>query len=138
LDSYRHVFLVDGTQGKEIGNKNQNQKNMKIYIAGKISGLPKSEYTAKFLQAELALRAAGYEPVNPCTFGIADNAPLHEALPVCKPHFDQCQAVYLLSDWEDSQGAIMEKSWAIHQGMKIYLERKHPYELMQKMMEDAA
>jgi hypothetical protein len=111
---------------------------MKIYIAGKISGLPKAEYTAKFLQAELALKAAGFEPVNPCNFGIADNAPLHEALSACKPHFDQCRAIFLLNDWEDSPGARMERSWAIHQGMKIYMERKHPFELLRKMMEETA
>jgi len=50
-------------------------------IAGKISGLPKAEYTAKFLQAELALRAAGLEPVNPCNFGIPD--PTSCALAFC-------------------------------------------------------
>ena len=32
---------------------------MKIYIAGKITGLPKAEYTAKFLQAELAQKGRG-------------------------------------------------------------------------------
>jgi len=59
----------------------QIEIDMKIYIAGKISGLPKAEYTAKFLQAELALRAAGLEPVNPCNFGIPD--PTSCALAFC-------------------------------------------------------
>lgn len=111
---------------------------MKIYIAGKISGLPKAEYSAKFLQAELALRAAGWEPVNPCNFGIEENATLNEALPKCKPHFDQCQAVFLLSDWEDSPGAIIEKSWAKHQKMDIYFQKDHPFEVMQKIREEVA
>lgn len=110
---------------------------MKIYIAGKITGLPKAEYTAKFLQAELALRAAGMKPVNPCNLGIPDDMPSSEALELCKPHFDQCEAVFFLRDWRDSFGAIIEHSWATHQGLKIYYEREHPIEFLKKAKEEA-
>ncbi len=38
---------------------------MKIYISGKISGLPLEEARDKFQLAENRLRMGGYEPVNP-------------------------------------------------------------------------
>ncbi len=109
---------------------------MKIYLAGKISGLPKAEYTAKFLQAELALRAAGWEPVNPCNFGIPDHTPSAEALEKCLPELEKCQAIYMLIDWPDSLGAIIEHSTAIHDGMDIYYEENHSIEIMQKIREE--
>jgi len=56
---------------------------LKIYIAGKISGLPISEYTENFKKAEILLSESGFEPVNPCNFGIPENTPTTEALPKC-------------------------------------------------------
>jgi len=111
---------------------------MKIYIAGKISGLPKAEYTAKFLQAELALRAAGWEPVNPCNFGIADDTTSAEALKTCLPELEKCTSIYMLSSWHDSLGAIIEHSTALHNDMDIYYEENHCMKTMQKIREEVA
>jgi hypothetical protein len=109
---------------------------MKIYIAGKISGLPNAEYTAKFLKAELALRAAGWQPVNPCNFNIPDHTPSTEALQICLPELEKCQAIYMLSDWRDSLGAIIEHSTALHNGMDVYYEESHCMQTMQKIREE--
>lgn len=39
----------------------------KIYIAGKISDLPKEVYHRNFKEAEKEVFIMGYSPVNPCT-----------------------------------------------------------------------
>jgi len=130
---------LDGAPGKEIGYKNSFKTGtMKIYIAGKISGLPKAEYTAKFLQAELALSAAGWEPVNPCSFGIPEDTPSAIALLTCIPELEKCQAIYMLNDWRDSLGARIELSTAMHERMDIYFEEDHTMEVMKKLKEEVA
>ncbi|MCQ4638580.1 DUF4406 domain-containing protein [Anaerovorax odorimutans] len=38
---------------------------MRIYIAGKISGLPRAEYQERFMRAHYRLAEAGHKPINP-------------------------------------------------------------------------
>ncbi len=109
---------------------------MKIYIAGKISGLLKEEYLPKFEEAENELRAAGWEPVNPCKFGIPEHTPSAEALKMCLPELDKCRAIYMLSDWRDSLGAIVEHSMAKHNQQDVYYQEWQPIEHMKKIMEE--
>lgn len=109
---------------------------MKIYIAGKITGLIKEEYTAKFLKAETELRAAGWDPVNPCKFGIPDHTPSAKALETCLPKLEECQAIYMLHDWRDSLGAIVELSTAKHSRLDVYYEEWHPVGHMKKVREE--
>lgn len=109
---------------------------MKIYIAGKITGLQKEEYTAKFEKVENALRLAGWDPMNPCSFNIPDFATPEQALKVCIPILEKCQAIYMLSDWRDSLGAILEHSTARHNRIDIYYQEIHPVESMQRLIEE--
>lgn len=104
---------------------------MKIYIAGKISGLLKEEYTAKFNKAEKQLRGAGWEPVNPCKLGIPDNTTTEQAMPKCIKAMEKCRAIYMLEDWRDSLGAIVEHSTAKHNLMDVYYEEYHSLPVME-------
>ena len=45
-------------------------KTMKIYISGKISGLPISEVVTKFREAERKIRKFGQTPINPLNNGL--------------------------------------------------------------------
>jgi hypothetical protein len=92
---------------------------MKIYIAGKISGLEKQQYTSKFRAAEIQLTAAGHITINPCRLGICDSATTDEALPVCLNELRHCEAIYMLPDWSDSPGAIRERQFAIDHNIRI-------------------
>jgi hypothetical protein len=98
---------------------------MKIYLAGKISGLLKEEYLANFEKAEKKLRSAGWEPVNPCKFGIPGDATTAEALKICIPELEKCQAIYMLSGWRDSLGAIIEHNTAKHLKIERFYEEWH-------------
>lgn len=79
---------------------------MKIYIAGKITG--DTEYKTKFQKAEDKLRGMGHSVMNPAwiqdspEFSWNDYMAVTEAMQKC------CDAVYLLPDWQDSKGAVIE------------------------------
>ena len=94
---------------------------MKIYIAGKITGIPYAEYCQKFQNAEDLLRAKGHTPVNPVdlTKDLPKDAPWEEFMALTHIHLLRSQAIYLLHDWLDSPGARIEHAVATARGMKI-------------------
>lgn len=100
---------------------------MKVYISGKISGLPFEEVKAKFKAAEEYLRYLGHTTVNPAENGLDFNAPwkthmLHD-ISLLMP----CDAIYLLEDWIDSRGAMLEKLVAELAGIKILFQFEKKY-----------
>lgn len=101
---------------------------MKIYIAGKISGLSYSEAVAKFAKAADLLRRLGHEPVNPMEVngldGDGKEYPWAEYMKRDIPILLDCDAIYLLPDWQDSKGARLEKYIADELGMLIVYETK--------------
>lgn len=92
---------------------------MKIYISGKISGLPTEECEAKFRQAEAQLRAFGHEPVSPYSNGLADDAPWEEHMARDIYMLLQCEGIYLLHDWNDSTGSRIEAYTAQERGLAV-------------------
>lgn len=97
---------------------------MRTYIAGKITDLKKEQYLPKFKSAEIELRAAGMIPVNPNSFGIPETATREFALGICLPLLKQCQAIYMLHDWQDSPGAIIERQFAIDNGIEVIYQNR--------------
>jgi DNA-binding MarR family transcriptional regulator len=95
----------------------------KIYISGKITGLPLEEVKEKFEKAEKILIAQGYEVVNPTRNGIPESEPwdVHVAFDIVA--MLGCSAVYLLQDWPYSKGATIEKSVAEIAGKEIIYEK---------------
>lgn len=90
----------------------------RIYIAGKMTGLPDNGYPA-FHTAAWALRARGYEVENP-----AENPE-----PPCKSWLAYMRmavaqvatvdAIVLLPGWEDSRGAKVERQLAEGLGLPV-------------------
>lgn len=95
---------------------------MKIYIAGKISGLPEEMVQQKFEKAETEIRDLGYQPVSPLNNGLPYEAEWEEHLARDLALMKQCDALYLLLDWQQSAGARLEGCIARGCGMKIYLQ----------------
>ena len=75
------------------------EKQKKIYIAGKITGLEKRDVQAKFERAERQLKTQGYEVINPIRNGIAWDADVAEHLIKDINLLNECDALYLLPDW---------------------------------------
>jgi hypothetical protein len=80
-----------------------------IYIAGKITGLPTDLVDAKFQEAENRLHALGLKVINPTKLGISDSWTWDEQMALClKVINERATAIFLLDDWQDSNGARRE------------------------------
>lgn len=86
-----------------------------IYIAGKINGL--KNYREIFKKAEDELITKGYAVMNPAVLG--EGFPYETYMPICLDMLEACDEVYMLSNWKDSKGALLEHDYAKVQGKKI-------------------
>jgi Asp-tRNA(Asn)/Glu-tRNA(Gln) amidotransferase A subunit family amidase len=104
------------------GFKEQIQE-MRIYIAGKISGLPPEEAKAAFEKAAALLKQHGHEPVNPIEAnGLDGDGVEHPWADYMKrdiPLLLACDGICLLDNWRDSKGARLEHEIAAELGMHI-------------------
>lgn len=90
-----------------------------IYIAGKMRGLP--DYgRGKFSAAEDYLKSLGYIVLNPACLPIGMNDDKY--LPICIQMINAADSVYMLNNWGDSQGAMVEHYFAEAQGKEISYE----------------
>lgn len=101
---------------------------MKIYIAGKITGLPRAEIERKFNSAAEKLKSGGHEVFVPTVLPDYSSVPHEDYLHVCYAMIDICEAIYLLSDWQNSKGARMEFQYAADWKKKILYEDKSTIE----------
>lgn len=95
---------------------------MKIYVAGKISGLEKKDIDEKFERAKADLICKGHSVFIPTVLPAYDDVPHEDYMHVCYAMIDICDAVYMLSDWQKSKGARMELQYAEDWGKAILYE----------------
>lgn len=103
---------------------------MKVYIAGPMRGYAEYNFPA-FMEAEKDLLARGHEVVNPARTDLENGFDPTRSLeeqgsPTIKdfmrrdiPLVLECDALYLLAGWEDSEGAKIERHIAFAVGMPI-------------------
>lgn len=89
---------------------------IKIYIAGKVTGLPYNEVYAKFKVKQLELEEHGYEVINPCEITPQD-ADWEKAMRICLTALLGCHSICLLPCWTDSKGARLERDLALTVGI---------------------
>jgi hypothetical protein len=97
---------------------------MKIYISGKISRLPFEEVKVKFSLADDYLTKLDYETVNPLDSGIPPSESWQVHMLANIALLFKCDAIFLLSDWLDSKGAMIEKHIAEVIGLRILYQSK--------------
>ena len=106
----------------------------RIYIAGKVTGLPMEQVKQKFETAsdkiKIALKAEVYNPIKLiCEINRTrrllnlppwtdDNHRKH-IMGACLQYLSNCDTLYLLPDWNTSKGAIMERDFALKMRMNI-------------------
>lgn len=85
---------------------------MKIFISGKITGLPEKEVKEKFEKAEKYLRSQGCVPINPYKILGKTGLEYEEMMKICFSLIDVCDAVYFLKDFKESKGCMREMAYA--------------------------
>ena len=95
---------------------------MRIYISGKISGLPLDMVQERFDDAESLLSELGFDVVNPMKNGLDPNEKWIKHL--CKDIelLDSCDAIYMMDNWVESRGARHEYNFAMIENKDIWFE----------------
>lgn len=96
---------------------------MKIYIAGKISGLNRKDVIKKFEAAQKSLSKKGHQVFIPCVLPAYEEVSHEDYLHICYAIIDVCDAVYMLSDWQQSEGARLEYEYAIENNKQIIFQK---------------
>lgn len=92
--------------------------NMKIYIAGPITG--HFNYRAKFARAERELQQMGHITINPSF--LPDG--LKNYMEICYAMIDQADAIYFLEGFEQSVGSLEEEKYAASLNMPMFFQGK--------------
>lgn len=99
---------------------------MKLYIAGKITGLVYEDALKAFSDAEQVIRDLGHEPVNPMREngldGDGKEYPWADYMKRDIPVLLACDGIFLLRNWRDSKGACLEAYIAEALGMTVLTE----------------
>lgn len=95
---------------------------MKIYVAGKITGLDRSEVEMKFAKAKIKLIKDGHSVFIPTVLPVYEDIPHEDYLHICYSMIDVCDAVFLLDNWQKSIGARKELQYASDWGKQIIYE----------------
>jgi nucleoside 2-deoxyribosyltransferase len=101
----------------------KTNKNMKIYISGRISGQPNLNRGA-FNDAAAAIINEGHQPINPhdiCAGITAENEREHwrKCMRRCLAELVNCDIMVTLDGWEKSEGATLEVRIAQIIGMRV-------------------
>jgi len=94
------------------------------YISGKISGLDEYEYQALFQCGEDEVKKLGMNPINPCKIepykGITEwkNYMIADITELVK-----CDAIYVLRNWKQSEGAKTEVNLALQLSIDIIFQK---------------
>lgn len=93
---------------------------MRIYIAGKMTGLPELNFPA--FHAEAArLRALGHEVINPTEINPDQHMTWLECMRTDIAALVFCDAIQLLPGWQNSKGATLEHHIAERLGLHIIM-----------------
>ncbi len=96
---------------------------MKIYISGKISGMDYTDAFNRFETVENFLHDLGHDPVNPMkSAGEVPGKRWTEYMAEDILLIDECDAIYMMANWQDSNGAKVERYLCEVTGKAIFYE----------------
>lgn len=94
----------------------------KIYIAGKVTGEPIAECTMKFGTAQKQIEKMGHEAINPLAVVGSWDTEWQTAMRLCLKAMIDCDAIYLIGDWFNSRGAVIELQLAQELGIQVIID----------------
>ena len=95
---------------------------MKIYISGKITGLPIDECKAKFDERVKKLQSFNYEPISPMDLPHDHDKSWASYMIECLIALKECEAIHMMPCWRDSPGAMIEHDFAKRMSLIIIYE----------------
>ncbi len=95
---------------------------MKVYIAGKITGLDKAGIFKKFYDSGKKLEKDGHTVMSPAVLALNGGFAHGDYMHICFAMIDVCDAVWMQRDWQDSKGARMELRYAEEHKKQILFE----------------
>lgn len=113
-----HTYPTQGTST----NHCQKVKNMKLYISGKISGTDLTHTRKRFSDVADKLQALGHEVTNPLYNGLSETDPWEDHIAKDIINLIDCEGIYMLQGWEDSQGARIEHAMAKDAKLIVFYE----------------
>ncbi len=96
---------------------------MKIYISGKISGIEK-EAPKLFEEAERHLQKMGFDTVNPMKLNHNHDKTWHSYMKEDVRALCDCDGIFMLNNWTDSKGAIIEHTIAMYLGIQVTYQKQ--------------
>jgi hypothetical protein len=96
----------------------------RIYVSGRMTGLPEFNFPAFHAAAE-KLRAAGWEVENPAeSFEGSQERPYKDYVAFDIAALKRCDAIYMLRGWDDdgARGSVWEHGIAMDRGLDVWLE----------------
>lgn len=97
------------------------EESVKMYIAGRVSGINYNYAKRKFNKAEKYNRGKGWNVINPTKICKKEWSWLR-CMIVCLWYLMKCDAVYFLRNYKNSKGAIIEYKIAKLLGKLMYFE----------------
>lgn len=101
----------------------------KIYIAGKVTGVPQDQCTMNFALAQRAIEKIGHEAVNPLMVVNDWNATWEVAMRKCIAALMECDLILMLEDYSSSPGARVELDLAKRLGIPAIYDYKDIYNI---------
>jgi len=92
---------------------------MKVYISGKITGVPPEDAAKQFAAAQTELESQGHDTVNPFENGLPETATYETHMTVDILLLLGCDAIYMLAGAERSNGAMLELRIAQATGKQV-------------------
>ncbi|MCM1168816.1 MAG: DUF4406 domain-containing protein [Bacteroides sp.] len=99
-------------------------RDLRIYISGKVTGMPLESVRGKFAVAKAFLESIGFEAVNPMESGLPADAPWEQHMVKDFEMLLSCDAIYMMSDWVESKGASIEHDIAKRLDIKMFFEEE--------------
>lgn len=90
----------------------------KIYIGGKVTGLPIHEASMKFGTVQKLLQAQGHTTIVPLDL-VDSGTDWAAAMKICIAALVGADELYLLPNWSESRGAILERDIALRLSIPI-------------------
>ena len=95
----------------------------KIYISGKITGIEKEAFEL-FEQTEIELMLQGNVAINPMKLEHdKHDQSWHSYMKTDIKALCDCDEIFMLYNWTDSKGAIIEHSIALFLGLKVVYQQ---------------